>query len=126
MTASKAFYCDLLGFEVVPDFSSPAGDFVFLHTADAGGSDIVLQDAATASYGVPPVHGGLILGMAVPDADAVYQEWKSKSVEILGEVADMGAGRMFSAKDPDGNYIQVYHLHAQVQDTQRQLGWEES
>jgi predicted enzyme related to lactoylglutathione lyase len=126
MAASKAFYSDQLGFEVIPDFSSPAGDFVFLHAEGAGGADLVLQDAATASYGVPLVHGGLILGLAVQDADAVYQDWKSRSVETLGEVVDMGAGRMFSARDPDGNYIQVYHLHAQVQDTQKQLGWEES
>jgi predicted enzyme related to lactoylglutathione lyase len=126
MAASKSFYSDLLGFEVIPDFSSPAGDFVFLHAAGAGGADVVLQDASTASYAIPLVHGGLTLGLAVQDADIVYQDWKSRSVETLGEVADMGAGRMFSAKDPDGNYIQVYHLHTQVQDTRAQLGWEES
>ena len=57
-----------------------------------------------------------MLGFAVEDADAVYRSWQSKSVEILGEANDMGAGRMFAAKDPDGNYIQVYHLYPQVQD----------
>ena len=34
----------------------------------------------------------------------------------------MGAGRMFTAKDPDGNFIQVYHLDPQVQELQKQQG----
>jgi hypothetical protein len=37
-------------------------------------------------------------------------------------VGDMGACRMFPAKDPDGNYIQVYHLYPQVQDMQQRMG----
>ena len=68
------------------------------------------------------VHGGIILGFAVEDADAVYREWQSKPVEILGEVGDMGAGRMFPARDPDGTYIQVYHLYPQVRDMQQRMG----
>jgi catechol 2,3-dioxygenase-like lactoylglutathione lyase family enzyme len=32
MSRAKAFYTDLLGFEVMQDFSSPAGDFLFLHS----------------------------------------------------------------------------------------------
>jgi hypothetical protein len=34
----------------------------------------------------------------------------------------MGAGRMFPAQDPDGNYIQVYYLYPQVLDLQKQMG----
>jgi catechol 2,3-dioxygenase-like lactoylglutathione lyase family enzyme len=115
MPRAKAFYTDLLGFEVIQDFSSPAGDFLFLHSG-ASETNIALQDATGTTYGVPLVHGGIMLGFAVEDADAVYREWQSKPVEILGEVGDMGAGRMFPARDPDGNYIQVYHLYPQVQD----------
>ena len=96
-----------------PAFSSPAGDFIFLHSK-TGSTNIALQDANKETHGVPVEHGGIILGFAVEDADAVYRDWQSKSVEILGEVGDMGAGRLFPAKDPDGNYIQVYHLYPQV------------
>lgn len=121
MPHTKAFYTELLGFEVVPAFSSPAGDFIFLYSK-TGSTNIALQDANKETYGVPVEHGGIILGFAVEDADAVYEDWQSKSIEILGEVGDMGAGRMFAAKDPAGNYIQVYHLHPQVQDMQKQMG----
>jgi predicted enzyme related to lactoylglutathione lyase len=121
MPRAKAFYPDLLGFEVIQDFSSPAGDFLFLHSR-ASGTNIALQDATSTTYGVPLVHGGIVLGFAVEDADAVYREWQSNPVEILGEVGDMGAGRMFPARDPVGNYIQVYHLYPQVRDIQHRMG----
>jgi predicted enzyme related to lactoylglutathione lyase len=121
MPHAKAFYTDLLGFEVIQDFSSPAGDFLFLHSR-ASETNIALQDAIRTTSGVPLVHGGIMLGFAVEDADAVYREWQSKPVEILGEVGDMGAGRMFLARDPDGNYIQVYHLYPPVQNLQQRMG----
>src|SRR6266700_4034302 len=115
MPRSKAFYTELLGFEVVPEFSSPTEDFLFLH-AQTSSPNIALQDATKQTYGVSLEHGGVILGFAVQDADAVYQDWQSRSVELLSEMVDMGAGRMFAAKDPDGNAIQVYHLYPQVQE----------
>jgi predicted enzyme related to lactoylglutathione lyase len=121
MQRSKAFYTELLGFEVIPAFSSPAGDYVFLHSK-AGGPDIALQDANTNTFGVPLVHGGLIIAFVVEDADAVYRDWQSRSVEILGEVGDIGVGRLFNAKDPDGNYIQVYHLYPHILEMQKQQG----
>jgi hypothetical protein len=34
----------------------------------------------------------------------------------------MGAGRMFPARDLDGNYIQVYRLYPQVRDLQQRMG----
>lgn len=118
---SRAFYSDLLGFDVVEALSSPGGDFVYLHSK-GGNADIALQDASKQDYGVPTTRGGLIIGFAVDDADAVYQEWQSKSVEFLSDVFDMGAGRMFTVKDPDGNYIQVYHLYPQVLEMRKLLG----
>jgi predicted enzyme related to lactoylglutathione lyase len=121
MPRTKAFSTELLGFEIIPAFSSPAGDFIFLHSTTSS-TDIALQDANKTTFGVPMEHGGIILGFAVEDADAVYRDWQSKSVEILGEVGDMGAGRLFPAKDPAGNYIQVYHLYPQVQEMQKQEG----
>ena len=76
VSRSKEFYTELLGFKVIPEFSSPTGDFLFLH-AKAGSPNIALQDATRQSYGVPLEHGGIILGFAVQDADAVYQDWRS-------------------------------------------------
>jgi predicted enzyme related to lactoylglutathione lyase len=117
--SAKAFYTDYLGLEAVPEFSS--AEFVLLRS-HSGGTNIALQDATKETYGVPLVHGGIIPGFEVEDADLFYQQWKSKSVEILGEVTDMGAGRTFTAKDPEGHYIQVFHLYPQVRDMQKQMG----
>ena len=89
-----------------------------------GGFLFALQDATkeNSGVGVPLAHGGIIPGFEVEDADAIYQQWKAKSVEILGEVTDMGAGRTFTAKDPEGHYIQVFHLYPGVCEMQKQMG----
>ena len=115
----KAFYTEYLGLEVVQQFS---GDEFVMLRSQTGSTSIALQDASKETYGVPLAHGGIIPGFAVDDADAVYQQWKSRPVEIVGEVIDMGAGRMFTAKDPEGHYIQVYHLYPQVLEMQKQMG----
>ena len=99
------------------DFSSHAGDFLFLHERESE-TNIALQDATGPIYAVPLVHGGIRLGFAVE----AYREWQSKRVDILSEVGDMGAGHMFSARDPVGNYIQVYPLYPQVRDLQQPMG----
>jgi predicted enzyme related to lactoylglutathione lyase len=116
---SKAFYTEYLGLEVVPQFSSD--EFVMLRSRK-GGTLIALQDATKETYGVPLAHGGIIPGFEVEDADATYQQWKAKSVELVGEVIDIGAGHSFTAKDPEGHYIQVFHLYPQVRDMQKQMG----
>jgi len=116
---AKAFYTEYLGLEVVQEFSSD--EFVMLRSR-TGGTSLALQDATKETYGVPLAHGGIIPGFEVEDADATYQQWKAKSVEILGEVTDMGAGRVFTAKDPEGHYIQVFHLYPGVREMQKQMG----
>ena len=117
--AAKAFYTGNLGLEAVQEFS---GDEFVLLRSRSGGTNIALQDATKETYGVPLAHGGIIAGFEVDDADAIYQQWKAKSIEIIGEVFDMGAGRTFTAKDPEGHYIQVFHLYPQVREAQKQMG----
>jgi predicted enzyme related to lactoylglutathione lyase len=119
LPGAKAFYTENLGLEVVAEFSGD--DFVLLRSG-SGGTNIALQDATKQTYGVPLAHGGIIAGFEVEDADAVYQQWKAKSIEIMGEVFDMGAGRCFTARDPEGHYIQVFHLYPQVREMQKQMG----
>ncbi|HLI05372.1 MAG TPA: hypothetical protein VKV40_02270 [Ktedonobacteraceae bacterium] len=34
--------------------------------------------------GVPLAHGGIIPSFEVEDADAVYQQWKAQSLEVVG------------------------------------------
>jgi predicted enzyme related to lactoylglutathione lyase len=121
MPRTKAFYTEPLGYEVVKEFSAPDESFLFLHTK-AGGPNLALQNASGGTYGIAGEHGSVALGFAVEDADALYKEWKEKAVEIQGEVVDIGAGRMFTAKDPSGNYIQIFHLYPPVQEVQKKMG----
>jgi predicted enzyme related to lactoylglutathione lyase len=117
--SARAFYTEKLGLEVIEEFSSD--EFVMMRSR-SGGTDVALQDATKETYGVPTAHGGIIPGFEVEDADALYQQWKAESIEVVGEVMDIGAGRSFTARDPDGHYIQVYHLYPQVIEMQKQMG----
>lgn len=103
----------------MPEFS---GDEFVMLRSPRGGTSPALQDATKETYGVLLAHGGIIPGFEVEDADALYQEWKAKSVEVPGEVIDIGAGRMFTAQDPEGHYIQVFHLYPEVSKVQQQMG----
>src|SRR5690349_16697606 len=119
------FYTELLGFETIPMFSEPTGNFVFLHSKN-GNSDIAIQNVATRAgkathLGIPEENGGLMLGFVVDDAGAVYQDWRSKDIELRTELADMGFGRTFGAKDPSGTNIQIYDVAPQAQAALKQI-----
>jgi predicted enzyme related to lactoylglutathione lyase len=120
ISKTTAFYTEYLGLKLVSEFSND--EFKMLVSQNGQGTSLALQDATKETYGVPLAHGGIIPGFEVEDADAVYAAWKAKSVEILSTVADMGAGRTFTAKDPEGHYIQVFHLYPQFRETQKQSG----
>lgn len=107
---AKDFYTEFLGMKLIPEFSSPS--FVFLQPRE--GTPIALQDVAALPPGVPAQPGGFELNLEVEDVDAAWQEWKAKGVEVLTEVTDMGAGRFFRAKDPEGHVLSVFQLYPQV------------
>ena len=107
---AKAFYTEFLGLKLLPAFSGPG--FVFLQPTE--GTPIALQDTASLPPGVPAQPGGFELNFEVEDLDLAFQEWKAKGVEVLSEVADMGAGRFFRAKDPEGHVLSVYQMYPQV------------
>ncbi|GAC1628290.1 MAG: hypothetical protein NVS4B11_26120 [Ktedonobacteraceae bacterium] len=96
------------------------GAFAFLRLA--GGTSIVLWDIATLPPGITGSPGGVALGLEVEDVDAVWNEWKAKGVEVVSEIADMGAGRSFRAKDPEGHRLSVSQMYKEVQDTRKRYG----
>jgi predicted enzyme related to lactoylglutathione lyase len=110
---AKAFYTEFLGMKLIPEFSSST--FVFLQPTE--GTAIALQDLSALPPGVPAQAGGFEINLEVEDVDAAYQEWKAKGVEVLTEVADMGAGRWFRAKGPEGQVLSVYQLYPQMKAT---------
>ncbi|GLF93010.1 VOC family protein [Streptomyces yaizuensis] len=123
---TKAFYTDLLGFSVVPPFTSPEGDFVWLRSEERG-SSIIVQDVATRAdkptqADIPVASGGLMLGFAVDDAEAAHRTALEGGYEIRTPVVDMGFGRTFGVKDPEGNYLQLFDVYPQVKELQRRLG----
>ncbi len=122
ITREKAFYTEYLGFEVVSEFSGD--DFVMLRSRTNEGTTLALSTVGSmnGAQDVPLTHGGIIPGFAVEDADATYQQWKAKGVEILGEINDIGAGHSFTARDPESHYIQVFHLYPQVIEMQKKMG----
>lgn len=122
---TKAFYTELLGFEVIPMFSEPSGNFIFLYSKN-GNTNIAIQNVATRTgkatqMGIPEESGGLMLGFAVEDARTVYQDWLSKDIELRTELVDMGFGHGFGVKDPSGTYIQIYDIIPQAQAIFKQI-----
>lgn len=122
---TKTFYTELLGFEVIPMFSEPSGNFVFLHSKN-GNTSIAIQNIATRTgkptqEGIPEESGGMMLGFAVENAGAVYQDWLAKDIELRTELVNMGFGYGFGVTDPSGTYIQIYDVIPQVQAVFKQL-----
>ncbi|WP_165219932.1 VOC family protein [Affinirhizobium pseudoryzae] len=44
------------------------------------------------------------------EVDAVHQDWHNRTVTILQAPTTMDFGRTFTAADPDGHRIRVYHV----------------
>ncbi len=123
---TAAFYTDLLDFQVVEPFTSPAGDFIWLRSEKRSAS-IAVQNmrgrkAKPVQADVPPKSGGLMLGFYVDDATALYKEWKDKGVELRTEPFDMGKGMSFGAKDPAGNYLQLFDVYPKFLEMQKKMG----
>jgi predicted enzyme related to lactoylglutathione lyase len=115
---AKAFYIGELGLEVVPQFTSDT--FIFLRSG--GGTPIALQDAATLPAGRALEAGGVELGFDVDDVEATWRDWKAKGLDVLSEITDNGAGRLFRARDPEGHYLTMSQLHEPVRAYRQSLG----
>jgi catechol 2,3-dioxygenase-like lactoylglutathione lyase family enzyme len=128
MPRTKEFYTELLGFEVVAPFTAPDGSFVWLKSERQGAS-IALQEAEKrytkpVQADIPEQNGGLMLGFMVEDAEVAYKEFNAKGISLRTEVTDMGKGRTFGARDPEGNYIQIFDVYPQFREIQKQMGME--
>jgi predicted enzyme related to lactoylglutathione lyase len=118
LATAKAFYTETVGLEVVPEFTG--GDFVYLRLAD--GSPVVLRDVKALPPEVAAQPGGSILGLEVEDVEATWRDWKTRGVAVLSDVMDMGAGRTFLARDPDGHALYITQLYDGVKALRRQYG----
>jgi catechol 2,3-dioxygenase-like lactoylglutathione lyase family enzyme len=107
VAASTTFYTDVIGFQLQAQFSNEE----FAIGQLASGPSLSLRSLNQLPAGTPATPGGVELSFEVEDIQTAWQDWKSKNVEDLTEITDMGAGLNFSAKDPDGHALNVYKLH---------------
>jgi catechol 2,3-dioxygenase-like lactoylglutathione lyase family enzyme len=109
LAKSKAFYTETLGLAITPQMSSDT--FILLDLP--GGPPISLQPMGDLPAGVGAEPGAFTLGLLVDDVNATYQDLQDKGVELLTEVYDIGVGRSFRAKDPDGQVLEIYQFYPQ-------------
>ncbi len=107
VTRSCAFYRDLLG--ITPIEASPT----FAMFVAPGGFKIGLWD----QHGVEPATSGQTGASEIvfacntdEDVDAQHDRWTGQSVTILQRPTTMDFGRTFTAADPDGHRLRVYHV----------------
>ena len=91
VAASTTFYTDVIGFQLQTQFSNEE----FAIGQLAGGPNISLRSLNQPPTGTPVTPGGVELSFEVEDIQTAWQEWKSKNVEGLTEVTDMGSGPEF-------------------------------
>jgi predicted enzyme related to lactoylglutathione lyase len=107
MEKAKAFYVDFLGMKLIDQLSGPG--FTFLMPAK--GTAIALQEISSLPTDLQNQPGGFEINLEVDDIDAAASAWKEHGVEIISDVADMGAGRFFRARDTEGHFLSVYQLY---------------
>jgi predicted enzyme related to lactoylglutathione lyase len=107
MEMAKAFYVDFLGMKLIDQLSGPG--FTFLMPAK--GTAIALQEISSLPADLQNQPGGFEVNLEVDDIDAAASAWKEHGVEIISDVADMGAGRFFRARDTEGHFLSVYQLY---------------
>lgn len=104
--ASAAFYADLLGKE--PLELSPT----FAMFALPSGAKLGLWSRHTVEPAATVTGGAAEIAMVVRDTEAVdtiCADWRERGIVILQEPTDLDFGRTFTARDPDGHRLRVFH-----------------
>jgi catechol 2,3-dioxygenase-like lactoylglutathione lyase family enzyme len=108
VAASTRFYTKLL--DCQPVALSPT----FVRFPLASGAQLELWQSDSVDPPSDVTGGGMELGVAVADADAVdqlFDDWEGKGVTFAQRPTTMGFGRTFVALDPDGHRIRVAVLN---------------
>ena len=103
---SARFYAGLLGTEPLEQsptfamFALPSGLRLGLWSRHT------VEPAATAFGGATEV----AMMVSGPEAvDAACADWRGRGIAILQEPTDLDFGRTFTARDPDGHRLRVFH-----------------
>lgn len=109
--ASARFYADLLGSEPLEQsptfamFSLPSGVRLGLWSRHT------VEPAATASGGAAEL---AMVAPSIEAVDAICSDWRKRGIAILQEPTDLDFGRTFTARDPDGHRLRVFHPFAEA------------
>lgn len=109
--ASARFYADLLG--SAPLEQSPT----FAMFALPSGLRLGLWSRHTVEPAATTSGGAAEIAMMVPSleaVDATCSDWRERGIAILQEPADLDFGRTFTARDPDGHRLRVFHPFAEA------------
>ncbi len=107
MPTSMAFYCDVLGFEVVQTSRpGPVFDWAWLRL---NGTEVMLNTAYESDQRPSrpdpariAAHEDTCLYFGAPDVDAVYEHLRAKGVDVAKpKVAHYGMSQLY-VHDPDG------------------------
>lgn len=104
--ASARFYAELLGSE--PLEQSPT----FAMFALPSGMRLGLWSRHTVEPATTGSGGAAEIAMVVPSpeaVDAACSDWRERGIAILQEPTDLDFGRTFTAQDPDGHRLRVFH-----------------
>lgn len=109
LEGARAFYTEKLGLAVAPEFTGP--DFIFLMT---GATGLALRPLLAALDDAQRGPGSMDISILVDDVDAIHADLTAKGVDIRTEIGDVGAGRAFFVRDPEGHVIAFAQLNEQV------------
>jgi catechol 2,3-dioxygenase-like lactoylglutathione lyase family enzyme len=100
----KAFYHDVLGFDIVGGFEGR--DIVFL---DIGDTTIELIGDSAEGAATQPAHGIIHMAYQVDDVDAAAAALAAQGVCFFIEPKSMGDVRLAFFYDPDGNQLELFN-----------------
>jgi predicted enzyme related to lactoylglutathione lyase len=100
LSASRAFYTEMLGFTVDPRFNTP--DFVLF---DSSTIPFALSEAKVNLDEAPQPGWGMTLWIDCDHVDALHAKMEAAGATILTQPFDGPFGRTFVFADPDGYRI---------------------
>ncbi|MEY8750208.1 VOC family protein [Alkalicoccobacillus gibsonii] len=107
---SAAFWTEVLEFQVVSDQTGHGMRWIELAPKNGKGSHIVLHDKAKIAKMSPELSLGTpSLMFYASQIDELYQSLKDKGVTV-GEIVNMGTGRVFNFADYEENYFAVMEV----------------
>ena len=94
--AARAWYCDLLGLEGLPEIEF--GHICVIPMVDGSGFVLDSKGFVVPRTGTPAVH------FNSDDLPSAFVYMRAKGITLVGEITD---GIFFNFEDPDGNLLMV-------------------